>query len=145
MILKRIRERLRIVAIEMRKWFYIHLYGVHIDSTASISFGAKIDRSPDLYINAESFIASGAIVLAHDYSRKMARKTIIGKRCFVSVNAIILPGVTIGDNSVVGAGAVVTHDVPPNTMVAGNPAKIIKENIKTGKYGQIIIDDNNNE
>ena len=44
----------------------------------------------------------------------------------MGVGAIILPGVTIGENAVVAAGAVVTKDVAPNTIVGGNPAKFIK-------------------
>ena len=51
---------------------------------------------------------------------------------WVGAGAIILPGVTVGENSVVGAGAVVTHDVPPNTVVAGNPARVIKTIPKEG-------------
>ena len=43
------------------------------------------------------------------------------------MNAVILKGVTIGENSVVAAGAVVTKDVPPNVIVAGNPAVVVKE------------------
>lgn len=45
---------------------------------------------------------------------------------FIGINAIVLPGVTIGRNAVVGAGAVVTHDVPAYSVVAGNPARIIR-------------------
>ncbi|MBR2348816.1 MAG: hypothetical protein IKA66_06875 [Candidatus Methanomethylophilaceae archaeon] len=48
------------------------------------------------------------------------------RNCWIGAGAIILPGVTVGENSVVGAGSVVTHDVPPNTVVAGNPARIMK-------------------
>lgn len=50
----------------------------------------------------------------------------IGRNVWIGVGAIILPGVTIGDNAVVAAGAVVTKDVAPNTIVGGNPAKFIK-------------------
>jgi acetyltransferase-like isoleucine patch superfamily enzyme len=50
----------------------------------------------------------------------------IKDNCFIGNGSIILPNVTIGENSVVGAGSVVTKDVPPNTVVAGNPAKPIK-------------------
>ena len=50
----------------------------------------------------------------------------IGHDIWIGANAVILPGVTIGDHSVVAAGAVVTKDVPPHTLVSGVPAKIIK-------------------
>ena len=51
-------------------------------------------------------------------------------------------GVKIGNEVIVGAGAVVTKDVPSNTIVAGNPAKIIKTDIRTKKYGQLQFDRN---
>lgn len=50
----------------------------------------------------------------------------IKKNAWLGVNVTILPGVTIGENAVVGAGAVVTKDVPDNAVVVGTPAKIIK-------------------
>ena len=50
----------------------------------------------------------------------------IGRRAWIGAGAAILPGVTVGENAVVGAGSVVTHDVEPNTIVAGNPAKLIR-------------------
>jgi acetyltransferase-like isoleucine patch superfamily enzyme len=49
----------------------------------------------------------------------------IGSRVFVGTRSILMPGVRIGDRSVVAAGAVVTHDVPPGTIVAGVPARVI--------------------
>ncbi|WP_229377335.1 acyltransferase [Shewanella woodyi] len=49
------------------------------------------------------------------------------KGAWIGANAIILPGVTLGQNSVIGAGSVVTKDVPPFCVVAGQPAKIIKQ------------------
>lgn len=51
----------------------------------------------------------------------------LGKNTWIGSNATILPGITIGDNAVVAAGAVVTKDVPKNTVVAGIPAKVVKE------------------
>ena len=51
----------------------------------------------------------------------------IGNDIWIGANAVILPGVTIGEHSVVAAGAVVTKDVPPHSLVAGVPAKIIKQ------------------
>ena len=70
-------------------------------------------------------------VMAHDASTK---KTLgytkigqvhIGNHVFIGANATILPGVTIGDYAVIGAGSIVTHDVPERTVAAGNPAKVI--------------------
>jgi acetyltransferase-like isoleucine patch superfamily enzyme len=51
---------------------------------------------------------------------------VIGRKARIGANATILPGVAIGENSLVGAGSVVVHDVPPHTVVAGNPARVIK-------------------
>ena len=53
-------------------------------------------------------------------------RTIISDGASIGAGATILPGVTIGHNAMVGAGSVVTHSVPPNSVVVGNPAKIIK-------------------
>ena len=50
----------------------------------------------------------------------------VGNNVFIGNNAIILPGVTIGDNVVIGAGAIVTRDIPSNSVAAGVPAKVIK-------------------
>lgn len=51
----------------------------------------------------------------------------LGRNCFVGAHAIVLKGVRIGDNSVIGAASVVTRDVPPNQIWAGNPARFIRE------------------
>ena len=51
----------------------------------------------------------------------------ICRKVWIGAGATILPGVTIGENAVVGAGSVITHDVEPNTLVAGNPAKFIRK------------------
>jgi len=53
------------------------------------------------------------------------------------VNSIILPGVKIGDEVIVGAGAVVTKSVPPNCVVAGNPAKIIRDGISMNDFAAL--------
>ncbi|MBI4370975.1 MAG: acyltransferase [Elusimicrobia bacterium] len=54
------------------------------------------------------------------------RPVVLKKGCWLGANAIVLPGVTVGENAVVGAGSIVTRDVPDGTVVAGNPAKPIK-------------------
>jgi len=57
----------------------------------------------------------------------IAKPVVIGDDVWIGGNVTILPGVTIGNNVVVGAGAVVTKDIPPRTLVAGVPAKVVKE------------------
>lgn len=54
----------------------------------------------------------------------------IGKHVWIGAGATILKGVSIGDNAVIGAGSVVTRDVPANTIVAGNPARVIRSNVQ---------------
>ncbi|MGD9276821.1 MAG: acyltransferase [Candidatus Pacearchaeota archaeon] len=80
------------------------------------------------------FIASGVKTtndpMPPSYTRTgntdLWKPTLIKKGASIGSNVTILPGVTIGENSVVGAGAVVTKDVPDNAIVVGNPAKVLK-------------------
>lgn len=74
---------------------------------------------------------SAARILTHDGSTKIwtgyskVGKVEIGSRVFIGAGALILPNVKIGDDVVIGAGAVVNRDIPSNSVVAGNPAKVI--------------------
>lgn len=61
--------------------------------------------------------------------RESARPISIGNDCWIGGGAIILPGVTIGDCAIVGAGCVVTKDVPRGCVVAGNPGRVVKEGL----------------
>ena len=125
----------------MRPLYLNKIYGMNISPTATISYGAYLDRTTPklLYIDDGSLVAHGAMILTHDYSRGLHLETRIGKDCFIGARAIILAGVSVGDNVIVGAGSVVTKDVKPNCIVAGNPARIIRENIQTKKSGQLVI------
>jgi acetyltransferase-like isoleucine patch superfamily enzyme len=116
------------------------VYKMNISKTARVSLGAKLDKTypKGIYIGDDSYIASGAIVFTHDFSRTLYKDTIIGKRCFIGANAIIMAGVKIGNEVIIGSGAIVTKDVPSNCVAAGNPAKILKTGIKTSKYGKLI-------
>jgi acetyltransferase-like isoleucine patch superfamily enzyme len=93
---------------------------------------SNVDALSDLVEIGEYFIsAPGSIILAHDAStiihcgKSRVEKTVIGKRVFLGANAVILPGVTIGDDVIIGAGAVVTKDIPSNMVAVGNPARVV--------------------
>ena len=62
----------------------------------------------------------------HDRQILTCKPVVLKKNCWIGAGASILPGVTVGENAIVGAGSVVTKDVEANTIVAGNPAKVIK-------------------
>jgi len=68
----------------------------------------------------------------------MKTNTYIGEKCFIGANVIVMAGVNVGNEVIIGSGSVVTKDIPSNCIAVGNPARIIKENIKTVKYGQLV-------
>jgi acetyltransferase-like isoleucine patch superfamily enzyme len=121
--------------LRMAHLLYLRTAGVKIGRNTMISLGAKIDvRRGSIEIGHNCLITHGCKILSHDGSTRLidpgddgAGKVVIGNNVFVGVNAVILRNVTIGDNSVVAAGSVVTRDVPPATVVAGNPARVVKE------------------
>lgn len=82
-------------------------------------------------IGANFISAPGSIILGHDASlllftkKYRIQKTIIGNNVFLGANSVVLPGVIIGDNVIVGAGSVVTKNIASNSVVAGNPARVM--------------------
>ena len=76
------------------------------------------------------------MVMTHDYTRNLHVDTRIGERCQIGAHSLVMPGVTIGDECVVAPASVVMKDVPSNTLVAGNPARMIERGIKTEALGQ---------
>jgi acetyltransferase-like isoleucine patch superfamily enzyme len=87
-----------------------------------IRLGDQVCVTPDV-----SFVTHCANTQFQDKYESLTAfgKIDIKHHCFIGVGAILLPNVTIGPYSVVGAGSVVSKDVPPNTVVAGNPARVI--------------------
>jgi acetyltransferase-like isoleucine patch superfamily enzyme len=133
--------RVRDGLLEARLWFLRKIMKMDIHPTVKISLKANIDLTnpSGVHIDEGTYIAFHAVVLAHDMSRLLMVDTYIGKNCFIGANSIIMPGVRVGDECIVGSGSVVTSDVPSHSVVAGNPAKIIRSGIRTRRWG--ILED----
>jgi acetyltransferase-like isoleucine patch superfamily enzyme len=97
------------------------------------------DQFPELVVLEDDVVVSFRVtVVVHDDARRMDRveagqaagtvaPVVLKRGCYVGACALLLPGVTVGERAVVAAGAVVTRDVPPGTIVAGVPARIVRE------------------
>ncbi len=139
MVIK-LREFIRWLLMMPHFLILTKLYKMNISASARISLGAKLDKTypKGIYIDDESYIASGVLIFSHDFSRTIYANTYIGKKCFIGANAIIMPGIKIGNEVIVGSGSIVTKDIESNSIVVGNPAKIIKSNINTTVFGKLI-------
>ena len=129
MNLRTIRHKLASVTSQYKIRYY-RLMGVKIGKKCWISRRARIDvRRGEIEIGNKVAIASGAYILGHIgfHDTKEGQKTIIEDNVRIFVRSIIFPGVRIGKNSIVSAGAVVMKDVPPNVVVMGNPARVIQQ------------------
>lgn len=108
--------------------------GIFVGDACLICPGVRISAARKITIGDGSMLASGAYLSDADWhdiynrvSMGAAAPITLGKNVWVCDNAIVCKGVTVGDNSVIGARSVVIGDVPENVVVAGNPAKIVKK------------------
>lgn len=131
--------KVRRVVVDARRAWLTRFWGMDIDPSVEISMSAKFDITypKGIHVGAQTYVAFDVKVLSHDRTRRMSVDTWIGKNCFIGGRSLIMPGVRIGDNCIVGAGSVVTKDVPSFSIVAGNPARIIRENVDIGPYGNL--------
>ena len=135
-----LRRELRPFFGELRRLYFVHVWGMEIGRECRISFSARLDKSypRGIHIGEGTAINFGACILTHDTPRGIHADTWIGKDCNIGANSLIMPGIRVGDNCVVAAASVVMKDVPSNCLVAGNPARIMEKGIKTRRLG--IID-----
>ncbi|MCH5239964.1 MAG: galactoside O-acetyltransferase [Muribaculaceae bacterium] len=110
----------------------VRFHEVKIGKNVIVMNGCLMMAAGGITIGDETQIAANVQLISnnHDLDDRnviTCKPIHIGKRVWVGAGATILPGVSIGDNSVVGAASVVTKDVPADTIVAGNPARIIKK------------------
>ena len=135
---------------------FVNLYGCAIDDGTKIGTFVEVQKNAFIgkrcKIQSHSFICEGVtivdevmvghgVMFINDYFPAAVNRdgspkgeedwdctpTLVEKRASIGSNATILCGITIGEGALVGAGAVVTKDVPPHTIVIGNPARVIRE------------------
>ena len=124
-ISRALRRRIGDAGVDMYK-------DLHIGSGTAYSLANLDGIAPQLIrIGRDCVLAPTCMVISHDasyvpeFGRYRFAPVEIGDRVFIGYGAVIMPGLTVGSDSVIGAGAVVTKDVPPNTVVAGVPARVI--------------------
>jgi acetyltransferase-like isoleucine patch superfamily enzyme len=128
---------MRQVVLRVTYFLYGTLYGMDLGQGVRISWTARLDRTnpKGIHIGDYTAITAGAAVLTHDFVNRQWRETRIGRCCFLGYGAVVLPGVTVGDHCIISANSVVGRDVPPNSVVMGNPAKVVESGIVTGEWG----------
>ena len=111
-------------------------YNIYLGSNVMLNYGCVILDVSFVRIGDDTLIGPNTHIYTacHSMDAGERKKNIefgkpvtIGKNVWIGGNCCILPGVTIGDNTVIGAGSIVTKDIPNNVMAAGNPARVIKK------------------
>ncbi len=129
------------ISVRLRPWFW-KVTGVDIKGKISIGYDVYYDvgNAQLLHIEEGVWIASRCLFLCHkrildnykygdDYNKLPYKKQDIWlkKGCCIGMGSIVMPGVTIGEGAIIGAGSVVVKDIPPYTIAVGNPCKVVKQ------------------
>ncbi len=138
-------RKVRAIALAIRRAALRHFGGVDVQPSTSVSLSSRMiaGRRGSIRIGADTLVAFKTLLYTRDPRTGEDRPIRIGERCFIGGGSTILPGVTIGDEVIVGAGAVVFGDVPSRCIVGGNPARILKRDIVVGRYGRLAGADDN--
>lgn len=109
---------------------------VHFGNSVYANFNLTLVDDTHIYVGDHTMFGPNVVVataghpivpelreLAYQYNAPVH----IGRNCWLGAGVIVLPGITIGDNSVIGAGSVVTKDIPANVVAVGNPCRVLRE------------------
>jgi len=127
--------------IQAKRFFVCRMQGYsNIEKGVILESHLILDKvyPKGIHIGTNTLVASHTMILCHEHVKRdpsnprnpWVTDTYIGRNCFIGVRSTILPGIKIGDEVIVGAGTVVTKDVPSNCVVVGNPGRIVKTGIK---------------
>lgn len=111
-------------------------YHVHFGKNVYANFGLTLVDDTHIYVGDYTMFGPNVVVATagHPILPILREKVLqfnmpvhIGRNCWLGAGVIVLPGITIGDNSVIGAGSVVTKDIPANVVAVGNPCRVLRE------------------
>ncbi len=109
---------------------------VHFGENVYANFGLTLVDDTDIFVGDGTMFGPNVVIataghpIDPDLREKQYQFNIpvhIGKNCWLGAGVLVMPGVTIGDNSVIGAGSVVTKDIPSNVVAVGNPCRVLRE------------------
>ena len=108
---------------------------VHFGKNVYANFNLTMVDDAHIYVGDSTMLAPNVIIATagHPILPELREKVYqynmsvhIGRNCWIGAGALIMPGVTIGDNTVIGAGSVVTKDIPANVVAVGNPCRVLR-------------------
>ncbi len=118
--------------------FYANMGGhhVHLGSFVYANYGLTLVDDTHIYIGDKTMLGPNVTIATagHPIDPELRSRGLqfnmpvrIGRNCWLGAGVIVMPGVTIGDNVVIGAGSIVTKDLPDNVVAVGNPCRILRE------------------
>ncbi len=103
------------------------LYRFQCNAAKSVRIGQNVLIAPNVLITDSDHVVEPGGLPVTKNNKFVTQPVSIGDNCWLGQNVVILKGVTVGHDSIVGANSVVTHNIPPCSVVAGNPAKVLKK------------------
>lgn len=109
---------------------------VHFGKNVYANFGLTLVDDTHIYVGDGTMFGPNCVIataghpILPEFREKQYQFNVpvhIGKNCWLGAGVLVMPGVTIGDNTVIGAGSVVTKDIPSNVVAVGNPCRVLRE------------------
>lgn len=109
---------------------------VHLGKNVYCNFGTTFVDDTHIYIGDHTMLGPNVVIATagHPIDPELREKGLqynmpvhIGKNCWLGASVVVMPGVTIGDNTVIGAGSIVTKDIPAGVVAVGNPCRVLRE------------------